>query len=100
MSVYDADIAHGFFVINNTTLNPGVTILLPHASTPGRVITLLETDPTTGGGDLEAYPQTGDTLYCASQTITPASPAPGCSGYFYLRLISDGNHVWRVTDGS
>jgi hypothetical protein len=100
LSVYDADITHGFFLINNTTMNPGVTILLPHASVVGRVIALIETDPTTNGGDLEAYPQVGDTLYCTTATVTSASPAPGCSGYFYLRVISDGNHVWRVVDKS
>ena len=100
LSSYDSDLVHGFFLINNTTLNPGETILLPHASVAGRVITLIETDATTNGGDLEAYPQTGDTLYCAANTVTNGSAAPGCNGYFYLRVISDGNHVWRVVDRS
>jgi hypothetical protein len=68
------------------------------------VITLIETDSSTHGGDLETYPQTGDTLYCVTPTtpvttVTSSSAAPGCSGYFYLKLISDGNHVWRLVDG-
>jgi len=121
--IADGD-THMYYLVNNSggtqnntthtsTGNPQ-TIILPHATTAGRVVILVATcrtvstsnacnvatDPNSqpiSGAQIFANVQSGDTIVLNNGSETP-SAVQAAAEEFTLTLFTDGNHHWYVFD--